>query len=268
MHLLIVRHALVHYGTRPAFDPNPYLTGLGVRQAAALADRLAGAGLTHVYTSPAVRCLQTASSICAAAGLPASVVPWLSESGWVWGYAVPPLTDLRRHFQGDVAAEPVDEEWAMARDERADIPRVADSALAARGQAVARTLFGRHPREGTDRVCLVTHAGFGAASLLPSLLGVDRATASGDFDNATLTELRCEPGRTRILRSNDGRHLAGLQAVLCSNPACAAEPSPHWEDQVCRLCGSPMLAKCPHCGVAAIPNPVPARCPECAQSYR
>lgn len=270
MVLFIVRHAQVHYGQGASFDPNPNLTALGRRQAAALSDRLKGVGLTHLYSSPALRCLQTADAICDATGLPATVVPWLSEIGWVWRCTVPPRDEVRQHLPAAEMVEPPTEaEWGFARDEGGDSEKARASAEDRRGRAVARTLFSRHPLTGEDRVCLVTHAAFAGWGLVPSLLAVSpRSLATGSFDNATLTELRFEAGRNCIVRANDARHLVGLQAVICSNPNCRAEPSPHWEDLTCRICGSPMLVKCPHCRVAAIPNPVPARCPECGERYK
>jgi broad specificity phosphatase PhoE len=55
------------------------LTDVGRAQAAAVAEDVAAAGATTVYTSPILRARQTAGIVAARAGLPLSIVPGLEE---------------------------------------------------------------------------------------------------------------------------------------------------------------------------------------------
>ena len=72
MHLYLIRHA----------DPNyeiDDLTTQGHREAEALAKRLAGAGINHIYTSPAGRAIATATYASELLDMPFQVEPWLVE---------------------------------------------------------------------------------------------------------------------------------------------------------------------------------------------
>lgn len=72
MRLLIVRHGDPDY-------ENDTLTDLGRREAEALAHRLAGAGVTQLFSSPMGRATATAEPSGAACGLPVEVLPWAAE---------------------------------------------------------------------------------------------------------------------------------------------------------------------------------------------
>ncbi|KAH3765358.1 phosphoglycerate mutase [Pelomyxa schiedti] len=67
---------LVRHGDKLGDD----LTDIGVREADALAERMSGAQLTHVYTSPARRAQKTAKPTCDATGIEPVVLPWLMEA--------------------------------------------------------------------------------------------------------------------------------------------------------------------------------------------
>jgi probable phosphomutase (TIGR03848 family) len=79
--LLLIRHALTDqtgkrlYGRRGGIR----LSELGREQARALGERVAGARPAALYTSPQVRCVETAASIAAAAGLEVRRMPRLQE---------------------------------------------------------------------------------------------------------------------------------------------------------------------------------------------
>lgn len=150
MHVLVVRHTQVHYGSE-TFDPDPPLTALGRRQAAALADRLYGVGLTtSTVALPVAACRRPLTPVAVPSYRPPS---W----GGVWRYVIPRLQQGRLHCPAAAAVEVSTEaEWGVALDEGAPEKEVAAAALAARGQAVAQTLFARQPRGGTDRICVVT----------------------------------------------------------------------------------------------------------------
>jgi broad specificity phosphatase PhoE len=90
--------------TRP-FDPP--LSARGRREAAAMAERLAGEGVLRLFSSPFLRCMQTAAALAAHLDLAIAVEPGLSE--WLnraW-FAQPPellaLPELARRFPVDVA---------------------------------------------------------------------------------------------------------------------------------------------------------------------
>lgn len=78
----VVRHA--HAGSRSAWrgdDRVRPLSPKGRAQADAIADGLAGAGITDVWSSPYVRCVQTAAPIADRLGLPVTEDPRLAEGG-------------------------------------------------------------------------------------------------------------------------------------------------------------------------------------------
>ena len=72
MRIHIIRHA------DPDYERNT-ITELGHREAAALAGRMAGAGLSRIYTSPLGRARDTARYTEAATGLHAHVLDWTTE---------------------------------------------------------------------------------------------------------------------------------------------------------------------------------------------
>lgn len=78
----LVRHA--HAGNRSAWRGDDRVRPLSPRgraQADAIADALAGAGITTVWSSPYVRCVQTADPIAARHGVPVTEDPRLAEGG-------------------------------------------------------------------------------------------------------------------------------------------------------------------------------------------
>ena len=72
MRLYIIRHADPDY-------PNNTITEAGHAEARALAQRLAGEGLTRLYSSPLGRAQDTAAYTAEATGLQLSIEPWTSE---------------------------------------------------------------------------------------------------------------------------------------------------------------------------------------------
>ncbi len=78
----LVRHA--HAGNRSAWrgdDRVRPLSPKGRAQADAIADALAGAGITDVWSSPYLRCVQTAAPIADRLDLPVTEDPRLAEGG-------------------------------------------------------------------------------------------------------------------------------------------------------------------------------------------
>ncbi|WP_407562017.1 histidine phosphatase family protein [Streptomyces sp. 184] len=81
LNVIFVRHgeSVWHGENRYAGATDIDLTEHGRAQAAALADWAAQAGLTAVWSSPMLRCRQTAADSAARAGLPLHLEPRLSE---------------------------------------------------------------------------------------------------------------------------------------------------------------------------------------------
>ncbi len=264
MDLLLVRHAAIAYLDRDgrpldAVAENPPLTALGERQAAALALRLRRAGLTHLYSSPAVRCLQTAQAIGAAAGLSGTAEAWLGETGRLWeDWARRPPHGIPRDFPRLAPGPPPTKaEWGFAADEGSPDPERRRAAVFARCRKVLDTLLAAHPPASGDRVCLCLHHGLGGSGLLPVLLGTaDVGNGRFALEHASLTEVRCDARGHVVLRVNCTRHLAGLTVALCSDPACGHRAA-HRDERTCHRCGAPMLSRCPTCATTSRPTPAP-----------
>lgn len=74
MRLYIIRHGDPDY-------KNDHLTEAGKREAAALAERLAGEGLTHLFSSPLGRARATLAYTAAKLGMEGEILPWTRELG-------------------------------------------------------------------------------------------------------------------------------------------------------------------------------------------
>src|SRR3569833_1782620 len=72
MRLYIIRHADPDY-------PNNTITAAGHLEAAALAERLATEGLTHIYASPLGRAVHTMRYTADKIGLPHTIEEWTQE---------------------------------------------------------------------------------------------------------------------------------------------------------------------------------------------
>ncbi|MFB3904418.1 MAG: histidine phosphatase family protein [Acidobacteriota bacterium] len=102
---------LTRHGSRQDFvDPewhktaerrhDPPLSAKGLAQAGQLADRLEREGITAIFSSPFLRCLQTAASVAARVGLPIHVEPGFSE--WLnpdWFPSSPKILTLEALIQ-------------------------------------------------------------------------------------------------------------------------------------------------------------------------
>lgn len=80
------------WGRTAARPHDPGLSALGAAQARAAAARLAGEGISRVFTSPYLRCVETTSHIARVVNAPVSLEPGLGElQDPHWG---PGLTDM------------------------------------------------------------------------------------------------------------------------------------------------------------------------------
>jgi len=85
VHLLVVRHAQPHDESETGGDGDPELSDLGLRQAAAICDYLAGDRIDHIVASPMARARQTGEPLAAALGLDIEFDDDLKEAGWQLG---------------------------------------------------------------------------------------------------------------------------------------------------------------------------------------
>jgi broad specificity phosphatase PhoE len=118
MKLWIARHGnrqdLVDPGWKLSAERphDPPLSEDGFVQVRELADRLAGEDIRHLYASPFIRALQTATPVAEALDLPIRVEPgaaeWLNEDWFPDGVDTLPVEELARKFpRVDTAYEPL-----------------------------------------------------------------------------------------------------------------------------------------------------------------
>ncbi len=165
----LARHGEVHnpsrvvYGKLPGFG----LSDEGKRQAARLADHLAGAGVGMVFTSPLLRARQTAQIITTRCRL---AVPMVLEDLTEW--------ELGAYWSGrtwDWIAKNRAEEWRtyMERPSQLRVVRESLSILAERMLGALVAALEESSRRGSDSpICLVSHAD-PIKALALSLLGQD-----------------------------------------------------------------------------------------------
>lgn len=153
MQLFIVRHGQCRAQCDP-HDANPdsALTEVGEVQASAVGERLATAGITHIVSSPLVRALATAHIIGGVCDMPVDV--WM-EAREIWQDAYQGMgrAALTAQFPNAILPTDVtDDGWKHRGD--------TDDSLRARCERVAQRFAEQF--DGTARVALVTHGGFGS----------------------------------------------------------------------------------------------------------
>lgn len=82
MHILVVRHGQPNDEAETGGDGDPPLSELGLQQAQAIGDFLAGETVDHVVASPMVRAHQTALPLCEHLGITPELDDRLKEAGW------------------------------------------------------------------------------------------------------------------------------------------------------------------------------------------
>jgi len=200
LRLLLVRHAETAHnrdGLVQGRADNP-LSDLGLKQAAALAERLASAPLDAIYSSPLARARQTAEAIAAPHGLPVAIEPDLVEMdiGQMEGLSG---TELRERFPEFMTA------WLSEDAGSAVMPGGESLAqVQARAMAVIERVVEQRPG---GVVALVSH-NFVLLSVLCAVLGLPlaqfRRLRQGVASIATVDAL---PGQWRLLGFNDRCHL-------------------------------------------------------------
>ncbi len=219
MRITIVRHGETYSnaGGRIQGHLDAELSDEGRAQAEKLRDQLEAEGFqpTHVYTSPLIRCAETAAIV--ARSFEPHIVPW---------------DDLKEHAMGVLSGMT----WAEVETKFADIDIAAERARLwtgiegveslpsrrERAERVAQRLIGKHSND--DIVFMVSHGGI-MQSILPAIMGTDRTWGmsignTGRFD-LTLDldrwaddgDDRHNVGYWRIERFNDTSHL-GVPTVV------------------------------------------------------
>lgn len=195
--VLLVRHgesAAVVPGSPESEDPP--LSEAGRRQAAALAERLAGKHLDAVWSSDLARARDTARLLAEPRGLPVVERPDLREvhlGDWERGEF------RRRAALGD------DPEFLafVASGRWEDVPGAeGDEALRDRVQAAVAEAAAAHPGGSVAVVC---HGGV-VNAWLARFVGSHRSFVAS-IDNTSVTRLRTDGERWLLLGVNDTHHL-------------------------------------------------------------
>jgi probable phosphoglycerate mutase len=205
LRLLLVRHAETAHnrdGLVQGRADNP-LSELGLKQAAALAQRLASAPIDAVYSSPLVRARQTAEAIAAPHGLSVTIEPELVEMdiGQMEGLSGAALRERFPEFMN-----------AWLSEDAAGAVMPGGESLAqvqARALAVVERVAARHPG---GAVAVVSH-NFVLLTVLCAVLGLPLAQFRRLRQGvASIATVDVSPGQWRLIGFNDRCHLeaAGL----------------------------------------------------------
>lgn len=163
MELFLIRHgeSVTNLSKTPLADGG--LTDLGRNQAANMAECMAEAGLTHIFSSPLMRAIETAQPLSQASGLPIEV--WL-DAHELWtkeGYRGPTtdsLTDMypEVRFAEGTVADPLG--WHCPGEETSET-----------GYFRAKRLLERLSSQfsGNERVAFVGHGALNRRMMLAAL---------------------------------------------------------------------------------------------------
>lgn len=208
--VLLVRHgqtapmATGNYPRTGTGQGDPDLSERGFRQAAAVAERLAGSGIQAIYVSSLIRTRQTAAPLVERTGLAPFVVPELREvqlGEWEGGefrrrleHRDPLMLELLRTGR-----------WSLAPGGEDD------GAFAERVRAGLLTVQGAHPGQ---RVVVICHGGvIGQAIALATGCG---PMAFAQSDNGSITQLIMHSDAWVVRRYNDTTHLGPAFAAATS----------------------------------------------------
>lgn len=173
------------------------LSPLGLQQAAALARRFERVPLDEIATSPLQRALAVARAIAAPHGLPAEILPELTELdvGYTEGLTYP---EIRQRFPEFFAA------WSGHDPTSVCMPGGESlAALAARLELLAADLI-----HGPERVILIVSHNFTLRILVCLLLGIPIINFRNfRLDLASVTTISVQHRRAAIQALNDTSHL-------------------------------------------------------------
>ncbi len=229
MHLYFIRHGQstnnalwAQNGSSEGRTEDPELTPVGERQAALLARFLGreaaraevpaynpkdvgGFDITHLYCSPMIRAISTAMHIAETLDLPPRAWRDVHEVGGIFLEDVDSgepvgLPGRTRAYLRDRYPELILSD-DLGADGWWDRPFEAREARRGRAERVLEQLMERHGGS-EDRIALVSHGGF-YNYLMGAILGLPQR--DGTFfvmDNAAITRLQFEEGRTLVVYTN------------------------------------------------------------------
>ena len=180
MEIVLIRHGQPEWVRDGLNVVDPPLTDLGHRQAAAMAEHLAGESFDEVLVSPLTRARQTAAPLFERLGRPETIDPWLEEirdPGW---HGTP--AEKAQQAYDEMRSRPVHHRWDGLEG----------------GESI---------REFTDRI----HAG--AASFLDS-----RGVALQEHDHDLTVWSIAEPGRRIALVAHAGTNSVTMGHLLGLDP--------------------------------------------------
>ena len=175
MLLYIVRHG------DPIYGPVERLTETGLKQARALAPRMAQSGITRIFSSPLRRARETAAPTAELLGLPIEIEPWCSENvawqrftrirenghrTWTWNREdAGALVRGENHDAGDAWPDlPVFSDTPGAKEGYAELQKESDAFLARLGYVREGNEYRiENPNDG--RPAVFCHQGFGLSWL-------------------------------------------------------------------------------------------------------
>ena len=232
MRLYIIRHGDPDY-------ENNVLTDRGRLEAAALAERLAGEGLTHLYTSPSGRARHTMEYTAKTSGLTPTVLPWADELGGLkWKLPDGETEAWAWHVEGEVVRRNPSlasrETWHTQppldrpgfREIVEAFQRASDAFLAEHGYVREGDVY-RIARANRDRIAVFCHGGMGVVwiahllALPVSLAWCGLFLATSSVTTVLFEERSKEYASPRCLAVSDTSHLyhAGLAMGTCGAPA-------------------------------------------------
>ena len=201
LRLVLVRHGVTEWNREGRFQGrlDPALSDLGRREAALVAERIAGdADLrpSRVVTSTLMRAVETAAAIGDACGVdpePDARLVELGQGEW----------EGRTH--AELARDDAERYAAWLTTDRE--PPGAETVVD--GLARVAAVLSAHAR-GSGTVCLVSHGGT-LRLIARHLLDLEARRAwAMDVDNASISVIDAIPGgRWRIVRWNDTAHVLG-----------------------------------------------------------
>ncbi|WP_425271678.1 histidine phosphatase family protein [Nocardioides seonyuensis] len=191
--LILARHAQTESNVLRVLDsalPGPKLTPEGIRQAKALAERLASRDVEAVFSSPAARARETADFVAESHGVPVSVVPGIQElSVGDWHGS---SRDVDRNEFRDMYRR-----WLSGcQDLRAPGGESASEVI----QRFVEVLQGVVSRAWTGDVVLVTHGGALRLAVAHLAVNIDGSFAQAHpVGNTGIVELEYEEGVWRCV---------------------------------------------------------------------
>lgn len=223
MQLYLVRHGQSFNNTLPdgaGRMADPHLTEAGEKQAPLVAKHLAegatkdpynaggatsGFGITRLFTSAHLRCLQTSAPIAEALDLDPEVWPDVHEECGIWmdgEETCPGMTrsEIAAQFPRVTIPDSIDDDGWWNR------PRETEAEWVARAARVAETLWQEHA-DTDERIAIVSHGGFIKDLIGALVAGGPLQTEAVSIRNTAITYFAFEAGQLILGYVNRIEHL-------------------------------------------------------------